>query len=244
MSSALTNLVPVLEGPNYITWFSLMQSFLISQGQWRVTCKSPPTLIPAKPATDMEEVVTGNQDDVDEWFNINSKALGNIRLRLHHTIQYKLRMIKIAGKMLAKLEEEYGKPSLISLYLELRGAFYTQIPANSDPTLALNKILSHFGRMAEAGKKVSITEELQALIILTKMPSSMFMLTQIVSQQDNINRLKLNKVRRSIILSWEQMARQHPQKNANAISGVQHSPRDTPFNQQQQYDSHGGRGGR
>ena len=78
MSSALTNLVPVLEGPNYKTWFPLMQSFLMSQGQWRVTHKSPPTLIPAKPATETEEAVTGNQDDVDKWFNLNSKVLSNI----------------------------------------------------------------------------------------------------------------------------------------------------------------------
>ena len=243
MSSALTNLVPVLKGPNYKTWFPLMQSFLMSQGQWRVTCKPPPTLIPAKPATETEEAVTGNQDDVDEWFNLNSKALGNIRLRLHHTIQYKHCAIKAAGKMLDKVETEYGKPGLISIYLELKGTFDTQIPANSNPTLALDKIISHFGRMAEAGTKVTVPDELQALIILAKMPSSMSMLTQMVSQQDKIDDLKLENVRRSIISSWEQTSRQRPQRNANAISGVQRGPRDTPFNQQQQYNSRGGRGG-
>ena len=178
MSSALTNLVPVLEGPNYKMWFPLMQSFLMSQGQWRVTRKPPPTLIPAKPATKREDVVTGHQDNVDEWFDLNSKALRNIRLRLHHTIQYKHRVIKAAGEMLNKLETEYGKPGLISIYLELKGAFDTQIPANSIPTLAFDKIISHFGRMAEAGTKVTVPDELQALIILAKMPSSMSMLTQ------------------------------------------------------------------
>ena len=148
-----------------------MQSFLMSQGQWRVTQKSPPTLIPAKPATEMEEAVSGNQDNVDEWFNLNLKALGNIQLRLHHTIQYKHCAIKAAGEMLAKLEEEYGNPGLISIDLELKGPFDTQILANSNPTLALDKIISHFGRMAEAGTKITIPDELQALIILTKMPS-------------------------------------------------------------------------
>ena len=97
--------------------------------------------------------------------------------------------------------------------------------------------------MAEAGTKVTVPDELQALIILAKIPSSMSMLTQMVSQQDKINDLKLENVRRSIILSWEQTSRQRPQRNANAISGVQCGPRDTPFNQQQQYDSRGGRGG-
>ena len=143
MSSALTNLIPVLEGLNYKMWFPLMQSFLMSQGQWRVTCKSPPTLISAKPATN-EEVVTGNHEKVNEWFNLKSKALGNIQLRLHHTIQYKHCGIKIVGEMLAKLEKEYGKPGLISIYLELKGAFNTQIPANSNPTLAVTNTSTHF----------------------------------------------------------------------------------------------------
>ena len=62
--------------------------------------------------------------------------------------------------------------------------------------------------MAEAGTKVFIPDELQALIILAKLPSSMTMLTQMVSQQDKIEDLKLDKVRRSIILSWEQTSRQ------------------------------------
>ena len=151
MSSALTNLIPVLEGPNYKTWFPLMQSFLMSQGQWRVTRKPPPTLIPAKLATKTEEAVTGNQDNVDEWFDLNSKALENIQLRLHHTIQYKHRAIKAAGKMLDKLESEYGKPGLIFIYLELKGGFDTQILANSDPTLALDKIISHLGEWLRQG---------------------------------------------------------------------------------------------
>ena len=208
-----------------------------------MTHRPPPTLIPAKPATKTEEAVTGNQDDVDEWFNLNSKALGNIRLRLHHTTQYKHCAIKATGEMLDKLETEYRKPGLISIYLELKGAFDTQIPANSDPTLALDKIISHFGRIAEAGTKVTVPDELQALIILAKMPSSMSMLTQMVSQQDKIDDLKLENVRRLIILSWEQTSRQRPQRNANTISGVQCGPRDIPFNQQQQCDLRGGRGG-
>ena len=37
MSSALTNLVPVLIGPNYNQWEPAMTSYLMSQsGQWRV----------------------------------------------------------------------------------------------------------------------------------------------------------------------------------------------------------------
>ena len=67
-------------------------------------------------------------------------------------------------------------------------------------------------------------------------------------QMEKITDLDLEKVKRAIGVSWDQRNNSAgragcPQKNANAISGVQRGPRDTPFNQQQQYDLHGGRGG-
>ena len=37
MSSQLTNLVPVLDSTNYQQWSAAMQSFLMSQGQWKRT---------------------------------------------------------------------------------------------------------------------------------------------------------------------------------------------------------------
>ena len=50
MSSSLTTLVPVLNGPNYTSWVPMMQSFLMSQGQWKVM---DPPLVPVEqsPAT-------------------------------------------------------------------------------------------------------------------------------------------------------------------------------------------------
>ena len=41
MSSSLTTLVPVLTGPNYTSWAPMMQSFLMSQGQWKVIMNPP-----------------------------------------------------------------------------------------------------------------------------------------------------------------------------------------------------------
>jgi len=37
MSSQLTSLVPVLDGTNYQQWAAAMQSYLMSQGQWKCT---------------------------------------------------------------------------------------------------------------------------------------------------------------------------------------------------------------
>ena len=84
---------------------------------------------------------------------------------------------------------------------------------------------------------------------MAKLPSSYDSLAQIMCQIDKVTDLNLDKVVKAIGVSWDQRNNgggraTRPQKNANAISGVQRGPRDTPFNQQQQYDSRGGRGGR
>jgi hypothetical protein len=59
MSSQLTSLVPVLDGPNFQRWAPAMRSFLMAQGQWRLMKKGKPTkkvrpYIAAIPATCQE----------------------------------------------------------------------------------------------------------------------------------------------------------------------------------------------
>jgi hypothetical protein len=79
MSSQLTNLVPVLTGPNYQEWAASMRSYLMSQGQWKCVKKeaSPP-----------EEGKDGDTSLLDDWNETAECALGNVLLHLHHTISY------------------------------------------------------------------------------------------------------------------------------------------------------------
>ena len=248
MSSSLTTLVPVLNGPNYTSWAPMMQSFLMSQGQWKVM-DPPPVPIEESLATDTKEAVFSNQEEITTWNNLNIKALSNIHLCLHHTIAYNQRNAKTAAQLWDTLEKNYGHPGFASYYLELKAAFDTPIPANADPSLALEKITSHFGKLVEGGSVVMLSPHLQALILMAKLPSTYDSLAQIMCQTDKITNLDLEKVKKAINVAWDQRNNgggraPRPQKNANAISGVQRGPRDTPFNQQQQYDSRGGRGGR
>ena len=246
MSSSLTTLILMLTGPNYTSWAPIIQSFLMSQGQWKVM-DPPPTAVEVTPATDTKEAEISNQEEVTTWWDLNTKALRNICLHLHHTISYNQRNAKTAAQFWETLEANYGQPGLASIYLELKMAFETPIPANSDPSLALEKITSHFGKLSEAGSAVTVSSHLQALILMAKLPPTFDSLAQIMCQTDKIMNLDLEKVKRAIIVAWDQRNNgggqlPRPQKNANAISGVQRGPRDTPFNQQQQYDSRGGRG--
>ena len=231
-----------------MSWAPMMQSFLMSQGQWKVITSPPLKAVEISLATDTKEAEISNQDDILAWWDLNSTALGNMHLRLHHTIQYNQRDSVTAAQLWETLEIKYGKPGMASIYLELKLAFDTPIPANSDPSLALEKITSHFGKLQEAGSEVMLSPHLQALIIMAKLPPTFNSLAQIMCQTEKIKDLDLETVKRAINVSWDQRNNGGgravcPQKNANTISGVQHGPRDTPFNQQQQYDSCSGRGG-
>ena len=133
VSTSLTTLVPVLQGPNYTSWVPMMQSFLMSQGQWRVITNPPPKAIETSPATNTKEAEISNQDDINTWWELNTKALGNMRLHLHHTIQYNQHDYVTTAQLWETLEANYGKPGVASIYLELKSAFDMPIPAESDP---------------------------------------------------------------------------------------------------------------
>src|SRR5882757_8280853 len=82
MSSQLTNLVPVLDGTNYLQWASAMQSYLMSQGQW--WCTKPGFEPPVFRKTEATEHTpeTSNAQEVNTWVIDSEKAMGNICLRL------------------------------------------------------------------------------------------------------------------------------------------------------------------
>ena len=117
MSSNLTSFVPVLDGTNYQQWAAQMQSYLMSQGQWPCVTKNPPTgstIAPPssstakKPADDDEAESSALLTDADaivKWDENNTKAVGNIRLRLHHTISYQFNDVESAKILWATLRE-------------------------------------------------------------------------------------------------------------------------------------------
>ena len=175
----------------------------MSQGQWKVM-DPPPVAVEETLATETKEAVISNQEEVIAWWDLNTKALSNIRLRLHHTIAYNQHNAKTAAQLWETLEASYGQPGFASIYLELKAAFDTPIPANSDQSLTLEKITSHFGKLAEGGSVVMLSPHLQALILMAKLPPTYNSLAQIMCQTDKITNLDLDKVKRAIKIAWDQ----------------------------------------
>jgi len=95
------SLVPVLNGSmNWQAWQPMMMNYLLSQGQWKVILnkfpapdyKTKTTVTKPSEGGSKAETVDDtskppkNQSEIDSWFDVNNKALGNIMLRLHPTI--------------------------------------------------------------------------------------------------------------------------------------------------------------
>jgi len=90
-------------------------------------------------------------------------------LRLHNVIAEKFYTEEHASSIWEALEKEYGKPGITAIYQEFTGSLTTVIPDNSDPSFALEKIISHFTRMSTA--KCVLPEHLKGMIIISKMLS-------------------------------------------------------------------------
>src|SRR5882757_5001963 len=203
MSSQLTSLVPVLDGTNYNQWAAAMQSFLMSQGQWWCTKPGFEPPVFEKIEATKHSPATSNAAEVEEWETDSEKVLGNIRLRLHHTIGYQYNDIEVPHDLWKDLKEKYGQPGMSRAFAEFKGVMDTVIPNGSDPSPSLDKIMAHFTRLKEM--KRDIPEKVQAMIIMTKAPSSMESIVQMITlaSKDDEDKMTTERVVKSMRLSWE-----------------------------------------
>ncbi|KIM59574.1 hypothetical protein SCLCIDRAFT_125997 [Scleroderma citrinum Foug A] len=197
-----------------------MQAYLRAQGQWFVF--STPRLA----------------DEFDSWDEHNEKVLGNITLRISPSIQTAIANLATIKEVWDHLKENYGAPSIGSTYAELSRLLMMTIPAGLHPTPAITKMLSHITYLKDASFEFPVN--MQAMIILCKLPPTMEVVAQILSQTSpsEIKTLKPDGIVKVATLSFEQKGASHgagrkaPQ--ANKLSAVKRKPADPKFAQQQQ----------
>ena len=146
-SSQLTNLVPVLDRTNYQQWSAAMQSFLMSQGQWKCTKEgstaptTTTTTIPPEEEGGPSTSVTAGKEDLTSWDKDAEKVLGNIRLCLHHPIGYQFNEVTTPSLLWVSLKNRYGTQGLSQAFVKFKGFMDTvdrlpTIPALRNPSLA------------------------------------------------------------------------------------------------------------
>ena len=200
MSSQLTNLVPIFDGTNYQQWTAAMQSFLMLQGQWK--CIKDGADVPAE--VKVEGSVT-NAADIASYLEDAEKVIGNIRLRLHHTIGYQFNSEENPAALWQTLKKKYGVPGISGTFKEFKGIMDTQIPNNSNPSPAIDKIMAHHTRLTEM--KWDLPKKVLSMMLLSKAPPSMETTVQMISQMTKDlgadDSLDLDQIVLAMRTSWE-----------------------------------------
>ena len=258
MSSNLSSFVPVLDGTNYQQWAAQMQSYLMSQGQWPCCVTAAPTKMKVETTEEDGEGHTktyesiSNQEEIDEWIKNNMKAVGNIRLRLHHTISYQFNEVDQAHQLWKDLKTQYGQPGVSKVYLEYKGATDVRIPDNQDPSPAIDKFLAHMTRLRNADFEIPM--KVQCMMLLAKCPNYMDTVVVTVAALEPKELDKPDSIAniiKGMFLAWESKGRRgqgsgQNRQQANKLSAVQRGNEQAPqFQQQQQQRGEGsqGRGG-
>ena len=122
----------------------------------------------------------------------------------------------------------------------------TTISTGSHPAPAITKMLSHFTYLKDAG--FDFPAPVQAMIILCKLPPTMEVVAQILSQTapSKIRNLKPDGIFKVATLSFEQKGTSHgggsKASQANKLSTVKRKQADPKFTQQQQQGRSNGSG--
>ena len=212
-----------------------MQSFLMSQGQWK--CVKDGAETPAE--VKVEGSVT-NAADIASFLEDAEKVMGNIRLRLHHTIGYQFNSVENPAELWQTLKNKYGVPGISGAFKVFKGIMDTQILNNFDPSPAIDKIMAHHTRLSEM--KWDLPKKVLAMMMLSKAPPSMEVTVQMILQMtDDLGAdesLDLDTIVKAMRASWEAHgqagASRFNQQRANKLSAVKQAGEPPQFQYQQQ----------
>ena len=233
MLSALLNSILTLNGTNFHVWKQQIISYLRSQGVYRTLQNNKPVQGAKTGDPDMIDAIKKRKDH-------NSKALGSILLKVHFLIAYKHRAEDYTSVLMSNLEKEYRSPGVAGTFLEFKKSMDLRIPEQQDPSISLDQFIGHISCLHE--QKVVLAPELQSLLLLSKIPSSMTYLAQQFFQVDDLAKLeKVEKMRRAMLIAHEQKSSKgkqpQNQQQVQKISTVQRRPYKPGFQQQQQQGS-------
>ena len=252
MSSQLTSLVPVLNGTNYQQWSAAMQSFLMSQGQWK--CTKPGAIVPGVTTVEVEIEVEGElstsvtattgKEDLASWNEDAEKVLGNICLHLHHTIGYQFNEVATPAFLWQALKNRYGSQGLSRAFVKFKGLMDTVIPRGVDLSPAIDKIMSHYVCLQKMD--LDIPKKIVRLMLIAKAPSSMESIVQLFSTilsnstpQEQEEKLDPERIALAMRSSWEAHGRAgvswFNQQQVKKLSAVKPAGNQPPqFRHQQQ----------
>lgn len=163
MSNALSQLVPVLDGSNFLLWKRQMRAFLQSQDLWSIVNGTLTRPVPADPAaiTPDEGIAMAN------WDTLAGRAIGNITLRLAPPVFQKVENMN-AVEAWAELQRLYGEvsPSQVFEYFKKTALF------RLDTTKQIRPQMDNLDGWYTAlvAEQVNLPDFIKAMMLLMALP--------------------------------------------------------------------------
>jgi hypothetical protein len=251
MSSALLNIVPVLNGTNWVSWSESMDAYIMSEGRRQVLTKVRPTIPAEITGTDGE--VT-NQTKIDkattvqeDWDQDNERVMGYIRLRVSPDVAQLVKGKDTAKEMWDSLKEGHSRQTLANAYVKFKGILDTRLPKDQSPANALAKIQAHIERLSEF--HVNLDNYIYLMLLVNKTPGyvqtqasiqvmSQEMVDTTLATTPASKKPKPLDYAKTLEAAWEQRRLRgsgngRRTENANHITAVKNKGKDPQFNQQQ-----------
>ncbi|KAJ3926601.1 MAG: hypothetical protein NXY57DRAFT_966353 [Lentinula lateritia] len=263
MSSALfTAVTTTLKGDNYDTWASEMEAFLQATGlESAITTDQPSEPSPLVAANAASVEAWKNYEVAFKaWKEIDTKVIGNIRPSLSPSIHILSKdYSKTAMKLWEYLAKTYNVKSLGAVFNDFAATIAIKIPYKQNPlslmmeidmhyetwsnpphgldvvsstTGAAHGTRQHFTHTEEAD--IGLADHLEALILLSKLPSHYSVIVQTISQLETAELKKLTFAKVCIAVmnafSGDAIGNSQPQ-NANKFSNIHRKGNDPKFSQ-------------
>ena len=187
----------MFKGMNYLSWWPKMETYLISTGcMWIANIPEP-----TKPSAGADsDVITS----YIKWQESNSKLTGPVLQTLSEALFEKYKVHSAYADLIKAIQDDYAKPTLATIFTDFKVILETSLPNLGNPKPSIQRIECLFTWMKNASYLVM--DNIQALILLAKIPPSLDTVVQIIAQAKDSSRKSkaptFDEIRAAINTAW------------------------------------------
>jgi hypothetical protein len=183
--SSLDKLVPVLDSTNWRKWEVCMTAYLQTQELWEVVSENTKPIEPEQPedeeSTEYATAKAAYKAAYAIWKKENSKASGIITLHVAAHLRHNISDSAYATWTM--LKRVFSAPTVSALYADFKQVLATKL-SGGNPIPEIERLATLFGRLS--GTPLQLSETLQAMILLTALPSKWDSVAQMFFQHSNL----------------------------------------------------------
>jgi hypothetical protein len=178
-----------------------MHAFLRLQGLWQLSAGLDQCPTEMGPTDGTQAERTANAATINDWDKHDDMAIGHITLHVSPPIQEQIARLNDSSTVWDHLETKYGKSTPTTVYKDFKDVLSVRLLADNNPLPAIEKMAASFQCLSEA--KVTVPEQIQAMMLLSALPQKWEMLVSIVTQQHDLDKIKFIDVRNAILTQFQ-----------------------------------------